>query len=172
MIMNILFALFLALAIAGYWILCRYRAYQYQKKAVKLMNEYFDDGQVSDKDKRSLYQSYVILRKWYIFPVFALLTPFIIIFRLILRGGIDLQPTKRTNHELYEQAYDQLMKMAISKNPIIATISMASAGISLAILIPISLLMMRLKSVPRTDDYYALVVEKLTLKAAERAHIH
>ncbi|MGC0623875.1 hypothetical protein [Escherichia coli] len=170
--MNILFASFLALAIAGYWILCRYRAYQYQKQAVKLMGEYFADGQVSDKDKRSLYQSYVILRKWYIFPVFAVITPFIIIFRLILRGGIDLQPAKRANRDLYEQAFDQLMKMAISKNPIIFTISMASAGISLAILIPVSLLMMRLKSVPRTDDYYALVVEKLILEAGERAHIH
>lgn len=171
MIHNIVLALILALVVVSYWILCRRRAYQYQVKAISLMDDYFKDGQASDNDKRSLYQSYVMLRKWYIFPAFALATPFLLCVMLLMGSESDLKPAKRTKPELYANAYGQLMKMAISKNPIISFISMATTGVILAVLVPISVLLKRLKSVPRSEDY-AVVMEKLTLKAASKAHIH
>lgn len=171
MIYDILLASILALMMVAYWILCRKRAYEYQKKAAEFIKEYFLDGQVSDKDKQSLYQSYVLLRKWYVFPVFALVTPFVLSYMLLNQGEVRVSSVKRGNQELYDNAFDQLMKMALSKNPLISAISMAFTGISFAIIIPLGLLLRRIYTIP-TKEQVTDVLEKMTIKAAQKAHIH
>ncbi|MHB0837183.1 hypothetical protein ACVZCY_06675 [Klebsiella grimontii] len=171
MIYDILLASILALMMVGYWILCRKRAYEYQKKAAELIKEYFLDGQVSDKDKQHLYQSYVLLRKWYVFPFFAFVTPFILSYMLLMQGKVEVSPAKRGNQELYDKAYDQLMKMALSKNPLISAVSMSFTGISFAVIIPIGLLLRRIYTIP-TKEQVTDVLEQMTIKAAQKAHIH
>ena len=171
MIFDIILASALVILVISYWIFCRKRAFEYQKKAAALMKEYFLDGQVSDKDKQSLYASYELLRKWYIFPIFTIATPFVFCYLLVKKGSLKIAPTKRGNQELYDKAFDQLMKMALSKNPLISIVSMAFTGLSLAVVIPIGILLRRIYSVPSAGQF-TMVLEKMTIEVAQRSHTH
>ncbi|MFX2611661.1 hypothetical protein [Enterobacter mori] len=171
MIYEIAFASAFTLALVSYWILCRRRTYEYQKKASCLIQEYFLDEKASGADKKSLYQNYMMLRKWYIFPFFALAIPFIFTCMLLVHGSIKVQGASKGNQKLYDEAFDKLMKMALSRNPLISAISIAMTGISLAILIPTGLLLHRIYDVP-TSRQLIDFIGSMTSRAAKIAHIH
>lgn len=171
MINNIILATLLAIVVVVYWIICRRKAFKYQLAAATHMKEYFKDGQVSDSDKESLYVAYVLLRKWFMLPLFAIATPFILIYLVILNGNASVKPAGRGNQELYNKAFDQMMKMAISKNPLLSSCSIALVGISFALVIPLGLLLSRFKSMPNPDAV-ANVFKRVSLKLSHIAHHH
>lgn len=171
MINNIVLATLLAIAIVTYWIICRRKALKYQLAAAEHMRDYFKDGQVSDTDKESLYAGYVLLRKWFMLPLFAIATPFILLYLVVLNGKSSTKAQPRGNQVLYDKAFDQMMKMAISKNPILSAISIAIVGMSFAILVPLGLLLSRFKAIPN-PDVVANVFKRLSVKVAHIAHHH
>lgn len=171
MILHLISALALALVIVSYWILCRKRALKYQTKAAELIELYFEDRSVPEHDKKALYRDYMLSRKWYIMPICAVSTPFLLAYMLIAKGKLDSKPVMRANKKLYDEAFDQFMKMTISKCPLISIASMAFIGVSFAIAIPIAVILNRLSSMP-TPAGIANLFSVFSAKAAKKAHLH
>lgn len=168
MIMHIILAIALALMIFAYWVLCRRRALKHQTKAVELMEQYFEDKGVPEHDKKSLYHDYLLLRKWFVMPIFAMVAPFLLAYMLIAKGKLDSKPTKRANQNLYDQAFDQMMKMMISKTPLISIVSLALVGLSFAVAIPVAVMLNRLSSMPTV----AGVANLFIVLADKKTHAH
>jgi len=171
MIVNMLSALALALVIVAYWVLCRRRALRYQKKAVELIEEYFEDRGVPEADKDSLYRSYRLSRKFYMLPLCAMACPFVLAYMLIAKGKLDIKPTQRVNNKLYDAAFDQCMKMTISKNPISSILAIALIGLSFAFAIPVGVILNRLSSMP-TAAGIANLFATISSVASRKAHGH
>lgn len=171
MILHFISALALALVIVAYWILCRKSALKYQTKAAELMELYFEDRSVPQHDKAALYRDYTLSRKWYVMPLCAFSTPFLLAYMLIAKGKLDSKPVMRANRKLYDEAFDQCMKMTISKCPLISIASMALMGLSFAVAIPIAVILNRLSSMP-TPAGVANLFSILGAKAAKKAHLH
>lgn len=171
MILHLISALALALLIVSYWILCRKRALKYQTKAAELMEMYFEDRSVPEHDKKALYRDYMLSRRWYVMPVCAVLTPVLLAYMLIAKGKLDSKPVIRANRKLYDEAFDQFMKMTISKCPLISIASMAIMGLSFAVAIPVAVILNRLSSMP-TPAGIANLFSVLGAKAARKAHLH
>lgn len=171
MILTIFLAISLASVIIAYWVLCRRNAFKYQTNAAKLIATYFKDDQVSEKDKDAIYSGYLLMRKCYSLPLAAVLTPVMLIWMLIKNGKLDVSATPRTKQKLYNQIFDQLLKMAITKNPITAVLSIAFIGVSFALIVPLGIVFNRVNSMP-TLEGMATLYSKVTSKVAKRAHMH
>lgn len=171
MIMNIIMALALAFLVATYWAICRRRALKYQEEAAVLLEKYFADGQVSDKDKESLFNDYRLSRKFYMLPVFAVATPFVLAYMLLEKGRLDMELTPRDNPKLYAKACDLHLKMMISKNPIISIICLSFIGVCFVIALTFAILLNKLSS-PPTFDGVAALFSRVGSKAVRKAHLH
>ncbi|WP_426817689.1 hypothetical protein ACP3TC_05080 [Winslowiella sp. 2C04] len=171
MIINLTLAFALALLVVFYWVLCRKRALKYQAAAASLLEQYFADRSVSEKDKDSLLLDYKISRKWYSLPLFAIITPFLLMYMIVIKKKIDAKPIARTNQKLHDAAFEQCLKMAISRNPITSILSMAFIGVCFAIAIPVGLFLNRLSSIP-TPAGIANLFTILTSQTARKAHFH
>lgn len=171
MIMNTMLAAILALAVVAYWIACRRVAFKYQQEAAKLLEEYFADGQVSDKDKQALYDDYRLSRKFYTLPFMALLTPFLLGYMLLDKGSLDVDVTPRGNHELYSKTCDVHLKMMISKNPLISVLCLSFIGICFVFALTFGILLNKISSLPTLEGLVELF-SRVGNKAARKAHLH
>jgi hypothetical protein len=171
MIMNVFLASLSALVVVAYWIVCRKRAYKYQQEAALLLEQYFADGQVSDKDKTSLYNDYKLSRKCYMLPFMALMTPFILGYMLLDKGRLDLDKTPRDNQKLYSRACDVHLKMMISKNPLISVLCLSFIGICFVVALTFAILLNKISSLPTFEGLVELF-SRVGAKAASKAHIH
>ncbi|WLS77386.1 hypothetical protein Q3V30_12915 [Erwinia pyri] len=171
MIINLIMALALALAVVSYWVLCRRRALKYQAIAADILEKYFADRSVTDADKDSMLLNYKISRRWYSLPFFALITPFLLAYMIVTKGKIDSKPKVKSNQKLYDAGFDQCLKMAISKNPILSILSMAFIGVCFAIAIPVGLIFNRLSSLP-TPAGIANLFSIISSHKSKRIHLH
>jgi len=171
MIMNIILAATLALAVVAYWIACRKVAHKYQKEAAELLKDYFADGRVSEKDKEALYNDYKLSRKFYMLPLMALCTPFILGYMLLDKGTLDVEVTPRDNQKLYSRACDVNLKMMISKNPIVSVICLSFMGIIVALALTFGILLNKISSLPTLEGLVELF-SRVGSKAARKAHLH
>lgn len=164
----ILFGLIAAAAVVVYWAFCRRSSLKHRAKAVQLIEAYFQDEANSAADKESIYLAYLTARHWVFLPIMMLFTPFVMLVMIFFTDG-DLAPP-RLHSDSYDEVMESLLKMYMTRNPITATACLAVIATSVVMVLPLGLLLNRIKSIPSLIGIFGSVVSRATKSKLAHAH--
>lgn len=132
-----------AAAIVAYWIFCRRVSLRHREKAAALIEAYFADDSVPERDIESIYFTYRVAGHWVFLPLATLFAPLVMLVALV-RGGAPM----RRESERHSEIMDALVMMYMTRNPLTSLVCMQVIFVSLACLGIVGLLFDRIKAIP------------------------
>lgn len=165
--MNIALALLIAGGIASYWFFCRHASLKHREKAASLIDAFMNDESASSREKDNIYWSYMSARHWFFMPCMALLTP-IAMIAMIATDSARAESMK--NSPQYDEIMDSIIKMYITRNPLIGAASLVATFISIAVAVPIGMVLNRIRTIPSVSTVYGSVAAKASHSDIRHAH--
>lgn len=152
-----------AALMVGYWIFCRKVSLRHRQKAAALLDSYFQDENVQESDKDSVYFIYRWARHWHFLPLMTI-TGLVMLPALMLSG----KDFARKQSEKHKEIMDSVMMMYITRNPLSAFACLQLMFLVLAVFGIVGLLSDRLKAIPSPS----LMVSSMASKAAHSHLTH
>lgn len=162
---NWLYALAICVGVLAYWILCRKTALKHQRRAVEMLEGFLNDDNISEKEKTKMFLNYRLFRNWFALPLFAVLTPFFVIFALASNKFQPEQLAKENSKE-FDEFFGVLMQMYMARNPIISVFVLSGVGVSLAISLVIGTMLNKASKIPN----HTLLVTGIAMKLLALKH--
>ena len=162
---NWLYAVAICIGVLAYWILCRKSALKHQQRAVEMLEGFLDDENIPEKEKTKMYLNYRLFRSWFALPLFAMVTPFFIIFALA-SNKFNPEQLKTENSKEFDDFFSVLMQMYMARNPIISVFVLSSVGIALAISLVIGTMLNKASKIPN----HTLLVTGIAMKILALKH--
>lgn len=156
MMSTIVLALISAFAVILYWLSCRKAALKHQERVADLLEQYFNDHQVSELDRESAYWTYRFGRLWIFMPAMTLIAPIWLALSILIRGAG--YTAKKLNAQ-HSEIIDSIIKMYVAKNPLTSMICMPIFLFSVAVLSIIGLVTNRMKTIPTLESLYSSVAQ-------------
>lgn len=148
-----------AFFVVAFWAICRRISLRHREALATKLEEFFASEEVPEEEQIALYWNYKMARHWFFLPVMALVMPFFMLVAMAARGEKELS---RKHSEKHEQAMNLVMKMYITRNPITSMVSLYCIFISFAVMVPIGLILNRLKSIPSATSVLTMISERAT----------
>ncbi|WP_325436022.1 hypothetical protein [Pseudomonas nitroreducens] len=160
---DVMIPLLSALAIVGYWVVCRRRSLVYRERAAELLVAYFEKKGVSEEDKNSAERFYMGARHWSFLPVATALA-FPVILWLVLSKKVS---TARDRDRM--EITDSVMKMYLSRNPLTGSLSLVAFFTIALVAQFIGLMINRVRAIPSPAYVY---METADMLHHHRRHAH
>ncbi|EJC1153977.1 hypothetical protein MYA08_001860 [Cronobacter sakazakii] len=167
--MSWLYASAICAAVFAYWVVCRKNALKHQYKAADLMEKYFADENISDREKTKMYINYKLFRHWFALPFLFLAAPFFIVYAFVSKKYQPEQMASENSAE-FDEVFKCLMQMYIVKNPIISTVFMSIFGVFFAIAVVIGTMLNKASKVPPPAMMASTIISKLSAFKHKHAH--
>ncbi|HCM9478429.1 TPA: hypothetical protein ACKFV5_000103 [Enterobacter roggenkampii] len=165
-----IYAAVACVAVAGYWLFCRKNALKHQQKAAGLIEQYFADEAISDKEKIKMYTNYRMMRSWFALPGLMLVGPIFIIVA-IATGKFKAESFSTENSKEFNNVFDSLMKMYVARNPLTSAAVMSFMGLVFAISMVIGIMLNKVIQFPTYGAISSAMLSKyLSLKSGRHAH--
>lgn len=165
--MNAAIAILLAATLVLYWSYCRRVSLKHREKASDMIAAFINDDEISEKEKESIYWSYMASRHWLFMPAMAVVTPIVLACMLITRGP---EAESIYYSDQYNKIMDSLMKMYITRNPATGIICMIVTFSAIAISAAIGMLLNRMRSIPSIESVYGSVATRASHADVKHAH--
>lgn len=131
-----------AAAIIAYWVLCRRRSLVYRERAAELLVAYFAKHSTTDAEVARAEHFYMHGRHWFFLPIMTILA-----FPAILMSVLAKNPEPPASKERMAIT-DAVMKMYLSRNPLIGTLCMAAFLVAALTAFFIGLMLNRVRAIP------------------------
>ncbi|WP_417786728.1 hypothetical protein [Stutzerimonas xanthomarina] len=149
-----------AALMVGYWIFCRRVSLRHRQKAAVLLDSYFQDDNVSETDKSSVYFTYRWASHWHFLPLMTL--GGLIVLPIMVLSGSDFG---RKQSEKHREIMDSVMMMYVTRNPLTSVVCLQAMFLVMAIFGIVGLLSDRLKAIPSPS-------QMVSSMASKAAHSH
>lgn len=156
-----------AAVVLAYWSLCRRSALRHQQKTVELIEAYLENVNVHDIDKESMYWTYRLARTWFFMPAMALLSPFIML--PMLNSDTASQAFDKKGNG-FDEIMECMVKMYVTRNPLTAMLSLTVLFVTFAVILPIGLLLNRVKHIPSLPMVFGAAASKVSDIRNSHAH--
>lgn len=137
-----------AAAIIAYWVLCRRRSLVYRERAAELLVAYFGKHGTTEEEAISAERFYMNGRHWFFLPLMTILA-----FPVILMGVLAKNPMPQPSKERMAIT-DAVMKMYLSRNPLIGTVCIAAFLVAALTAFFIGLMLNRVRAIPTPSSVY------------------
>lgn len=165
-----IYAAMACVTVAGYWLFCRKNALKHQLKAADLIEQYFADETISDKEKIKMYTNYRIMRSWFALPGMMLVGPIFIVVALAT-GKFKAESFSTENSKEFNDVFDSLMKMYVARNPLTSAAVMSFLGLILTISMVIGVVLNKVIQFPSFGAISSAMLAKyLSFKSGRHAH--
>ncbi|CAN7660201.1 hypothetical protein LJR232_005009 [Aquipseudomonas alcaligenes] len=156
--MSIVLAFVAAIAVAGYWTLCRRVSLKHRNAVADLLEPYMSNEGAKWADREAIYATYRMARHWFFLPVMVLGVPIFLLAIILANKEEDLSPKRRLGE--HSLIMDSIMKMYVTRHPITSTVCLSIIFLSISIFVPMGLLLNRIKSIPSLPMIFSAVAGK------------
>ncbi|WP_145517496.1 hypothetical protein [Yersinia mollaretii] len=169
--MDWLYATAMCTAVFAYWVFCRSQALKHQEKAVQMIEIFFADETLSDKEKTKMYMIYWLLRYWFSLPLMLIIALFFIIYSMV-SNKYTPENLANENSAEFDKLFSTLMQMYIARNPILSTIFMSLLGVIFAVSLVIGTMLNKAFKIPNHAMLASDIIAKLITLKHKIRHAH